>query len=81
MPKSNPINYIYNCKNTVQWDSQNFLTQFLKIFGALDLKFLIQCPPLNRITLGQHKSDNNNQIIQLTDVLCVLLRYKWASKF
>ncbi len=24
------------------------------------------------ITLGQHKSDNNNQMIQLTDVFCVL---------
>jgi len=24
----------------------------------------IQCPPLNRITLGQHKSDNNNKKIK-----------------
>ena len=24
----------------------------------------IQCPPLNRITLGPHKSDNCNQMIQ-----------------
>jgi hypothetical protein len=31
------------------------------------LSLVIQCPPLNRITLGQHKSDNNNQMIQLTD--------------
>jgi hypothetical protein len=30
--------------------------------------------------LGQHQSDNN-RMIQLTDVFCVLLRYKWASKF
>ncbi len=44
-------------------------------------QLLLQCPPLNRITLGQHKSDNNNQMIQLTDVLRVLLRYKWASSF
>jgi len=35
----------------------------------------IQCPPLNRITLGQHKSDNTNRMIQLTEVFCVLLRY------
>ncbi len=38
-------------------------------------KFIMQCPPLNRITLGQHKSDKNNRMIQLTDVVCVLLRY------
>jgi hypothetical protein len=39
------------------------------------------CPPLNRITLGQHKSDNNKRMIQITDVLCVLLKYRWASNF
>jgi hypothetical protein len=27
-----------------------------------------------RITLDQHKSDNNNLMIQVTDVFCVLLR-------
>jgi len=32
----------------------------------------IQCPPPYRITLGQHKCDNNNQMIQLTNVFCVL---------
>ncbi len=32
-----------------------------------------------RITLGQHKSDNNNRMIQLTDVFCVLLRYNETS--
>jgi len=35
----------------------------------------IQCSPLNRITLGQHKSDKNNQMIQSINVFCVLLRY------
>ncbi len=25
---------------------------------------LLQCPPLNRITSGRHKSDNNNRMIQ-----------------
>ncbi len=43
------------------------------------ITFLIQCPPLNRITLGQHKSDNNNRMIQLTDVFCVLFRYITGS--
>ncbi len=43
--------------------------------------FELQYPPLNRITLGQHKSDNNNRMILLTDVICVLLGYIWASKF
>ena len=37
------------------------------------------CPLLKRITLGQHKSDNNNRMIQLTDVYCVLFSYEtWA---
>ncbi len=42
---------------------------------------LMQCPPVNRVTLGQHKNDYNNRMIQLTDVFCVLLRYRWASNF
>jgi hypothetical protein len=29
--------------------------------------------------MGQHKSDKNNRVIQLTDVLCVLLRYTGDS--
>jgi hypothetical protein len=37
-----------------------------------DLLLKIQCPPSNRITFGQHKSDNNNRMIRLTDVFCVL---------
>jgi hypothetical protein len=41
--------------------------------------FAIQCPPLNRITSGRHKSDNNNRMIQLTDVFCALSIYDWAS--
>jgi len=35
--------------------------------------------PLNRITLGHQKSDNNNRMIQLTDAFCVLLRYYGTS--
>ncbi len=30
----------------------------------------IQCSPLNRIALGRFKSDNNNRMIQLTEVCC-----------
>ena len=41
---------------------------------ALKISSLLQCPPLNRITLGQHKIDNINQMIQLTDVFWVLFR-------
>jgi len=41
--------------------------------------FTLQCPPLNRITLGQHKNDNNNRMIQLTDKFCELLRYYGTS--
>ena len=39
----------------------------------------VECLPLNRITLGLHKSDNTNRMIQLTDVLCKLLRYNGTS--
>ena len=35
----------------------------------------IQCLPLNRITLDQHKSDNNNRMIQFTKVCCGLNRF------
>jgi len=48
----------------------------LSLFAAGDV---VQCPPLNRTTLGQHKSDNKNQIIQLTDVFCVPLMYNGIS--
>jgi len=33
---------------------------------------IIQCPQLNRITLGSHENDNNNRMIQLTDEFFVL---------
>ncbi len=39
----------------------------------------VQCSPLNGITLGRRKSDNNNRMIQLTDVFCALFIYNWAS--
>jgi len=41
--------------------------------------FVMQCPTLNRITFGQHKSDNNDGMIQLTKVFCELLRFHLAS--
>ncbi len=46
-----------------------------------DTEFQIQCPPLNRITLGQHKSDNNNRKIQLSYVFCLLLRQGFSNFF
>ena len=36
-------------------------------------KYDIQCRPLNRITLVQRKSDNNNQMIQLNAVFLYCL--------
>ncbi len=49
--------------------------------SALYLKFIysVQCPPLNGITLGRHKRDYNNRMIQLTDVICALFIYNWAD--
>ncbi len=39
--------------------------------------FVLQCPPLDLITLGQLKSEYNKQMIELTDEFCVLLRYNF----
>jgi len=50
-----------------------------KVQMKIAIDMIIQCPPLNRITLGLHKSDNNNRMIQLTDVFCVLLMYNGIS--
>ncbi len=36
---------------------------------------LIQCPSLNRIPLAQHKSENNNRMIQSAKIFCVLLKH------
>ena len=53
--------------------NKSFLLLSPYVFASF---FLMQCPPLNKITLGQHKSDNYiNQIIQLTDEFCALFRY------
>ena len=35
----------------------------------------LQCPLLNRITLAQHRRDNNNRLIQVTKDFCVLFCY------
>jgi hypothetical protein len=40
-----------------------------------------RCLFLNTITLGQHKSDNNNRIIQLTDTFCEVLNYDGPEIF
>ena len=44
------------------------------------------CLPLNRITLGQHETDNNNRMIHSIDVFCLLFWYNdwncfWWSLF
>jgi hypothetical protein len=64
----------------VSWDVPQFGSEVLSdpIFDHLML-LVIQCPPLNVITAGRHKSDNNNRMIQLTDVFCELFIYDWVS--
>ncbi len=67
----------------INLDFVTFLTYvtFVTLMMCFELcdSYDVQCSPLNRLTLGHHKSDNNNRMIQLTDVYCVLLRYRWAS--
>ncbi len=60
--------------------NENFYDDLASILQEIFLK-KAQCIMKNWQTLGQYKSDNNNRMIQLTDVHCVLLRYKWASNF
>jgi len=52
-----------------------FLKFLVQRFGPKCAEVLtlnvIHCPTLNRINWSQHKSDNNNRIIQLADV-CLL---------
>ena len=48
-------------------------------FSHLQSCKLLQCPSLNMITLCQHKSDNNNRMIPLTDIFCLLFRYNGTS--
>ena len=40
---------------------------------------MVLYPPLNRITMGHHRSDNITRLIQLTDGLCVLFVYNGTS--
>ncbi len=53
--------------------SLNKILQYLTVYSQTNPKktftFIIQCPPLNRITLGQHKSDTKNRMIQLNDLI------------
>ncbi len=71
--KSKVLKSFYMDFGVYQWQGAQW--SFFLLLGVL------QCPPLNRITLDQHESDKNNRMIQLTDVFCVLLRYTWASNF
>ncbi len=58
---------------------QHFILLKIESTTKLFLTLSVQCLPLNRITLGQYKRDNNNRLIQLTDVSCVMLRYNGTS--
>ncbi len=79
------LNLIYLYRDRVCYacdrssDVQSFCSDWNRTQINLSLNQSIQCPLLNRITLGLQKSDNNNRMIQLTDVLCVLLRYSGTS--
>ncbi len=59
----------------ISYDEFKEISFKLHNLNLMSHKKTLQCPPLNRITLAQHKSDNNNRMIQLTAVFCVLLRY------
>jgi hypothetical protein len=59
--------------------NQSGTTTFLVVVVVVVVVMEIQCPPLNRITLGRHKSENNNRMILLTDVFCAMLIYNWAG--
>ena len=59
-------NYHFNFL-TREWDSN--LEPHNREYSTLTKIIEIHCPPLNRITLGQHKNDNSNRMIQLTHVL------------
>ncbi len=52
--------------------SSSFSMIFVFLSANLLLTSLYLNPPLNWITLSQHASDNNNRMIQLTDVFCAL---------
>jgi hypothetical protein len=82
------LNYIFSLCLCTTWFAFGFRLKPVYLNGAQRFYSLLlwakvtknnQCLPLNRISLGRHKSDKNNRMIQLTDVFCVLLRYKRAS--
>ncbi len=69
---------IFNDKFLINKVYKKIPKRFIKTLSK-SLIHMVQCPPLNRITLGQHRNDNNNRMIQLTKVSCVLLRYNGTS--
>jgi hypothetical protein len=76
------------CQNRLLLSKQNivFIIKILFLYYPWNKScyyhiIIIQCPQLNRITLGHHKSNNNNRLIQLTDAFCVLLMYWLANDF
>ncbi len=71
------ILWCQNLETNFVWKSK--LKSLCIVQICLEKIRVLQCPPLNRIILDRHKSDNNNQMIQLTNVFCVLLVYNEAS--
>ncbi len=55
------------------FDSMKLSPKTFGYWNSVSLN-LVRSPPLKRITLDRYTSENNNRIIQLTDVCCVLLR-------
>ncbi len=64
---------LLKCHNPTDSNRQKCKSLLQSVNLLLSLE--VQCLPLNRIILGQHKSDNTNRMIQLTNVFCVLFRY------
>ena len=75
-----PTNRRGNCKSIIILDSFFDYISILIRFGQFSTN-LLNCPQFNRITLGQHESDNNDRIIQLLDVFCLLFVYNGTSNF
>ncbi len=55
------------CSKPELFSSLHYGLQYLKSFYTNRLSFESQYKPLNLFSLGQSKSENNNQIITLTD--------------
>jgi hypothetical protein len=82
LPKSYWFTFYYFILISVSFTQRDKLAAILiptQFYFRFPSTYVLQCPPLNKITSGQHKSDNNNRMIQLTDVFCTLSIYNWAG--